>query len=128
MKPFENISLSDYTYVLPDDRIAAFPVDNREESLLLVCEKDKNIHHDHFRNLADYLEEGDQLVFNNSRVIPARLIFTKNTGSKIELFCLAPLDPTEYDQSLNSGDGCIWECMVGNLKRFTSSLLHLEVP
>jgi len=127
LKPFENITLSDYTYTLPDDRIAAFPVDNREESLLLVCEKDKNIHHDHFRNLADYLEEGDQLVFNNSRVIQARLIFTKNTGSKIELFCLAPIDPSRYDLSLNSRGVCIWECMVGNLKRFTNSHLHLEV-
>jgi S-adenosylmethionine:tRNA ribosyltransferase-isomerase len=127
VKPFENISLSDYTYTLPDDRIAAFPVENREESLLLVCEKERNIHHDHFRNLADYLEEGDQVVFNNSRVIPARLIFTKNTGSKIELFCLVPLDPLRYDLSLNSKGGCIWECMVGNLKRFTDRHLNLEL-
>jgi S-adenosylmethionine:tRNA ribosyltransferase-isomerase len=127
VKPFENISLSDYTYVLPDDRIAAFPVENREESLLLVCEKKGNIRHDHFRNLAEYLEEGDQLVFNNSRVIPARLIFRKNTGSKIELFCLAPLDPIRYDLSLNSMSGCIWECMVGNLKRFTESHLYLDI-
>jgi len=127
VKPFENISLSDYTYALPEDRIASFPVENREESLLLVCEKEGNIHHDHFRNLADYLEDGDQLVFNNSRVIPARLIFTKNTGSKIEIFCLAPLDPLRYDISLNSRGGCIWECMVGNLKRFTHNHLHLEV-
>jgi S-adenosylmethionine:tRNA ribosyltransferase-isomerase len=127
VKPFENISLSDYTYILPDDRIAAFPVENREESLLLICGNERNIHHDHFRNLADYLEKGDQLVFNNSRVIPARLIFTKNTGSKIELFCLAPLDPLRYDLSLNSRGGCTWECMVGNLKRFTGSHLHLEV-
>jgi S-adenosylmethionine:tRNA ribosyltransferase-isomerase len=127
VKPFENISLSDYTYTLPEDRIAAFPVENREESLLLVCEKEGNIHHDHFRNLADYIEEGDQVVFNNSRVIPARLIFTKNTGSKIELFCLAPLDPLRYDLSLNSKGCCVWECMVGNLKRFTDRLLHLDV-
>jgi S-adenosylmethionine:tRNA ribosyltransferase-isomerase len=127
VKPFENIRLSDYTYALPDDRIASFPASNREESLLLVCKKAGNIHHDHFRNLAEYLEEGDQLVFNNSRVIPARLIFTKKTGSKIELFCLAPLDPVRYDQSLHSTGGCIWECMVGNLKRFTDKHLHLEV-
>ena len=127
MKPFENISLSDYTYELPDERIASFPVENREESLLLVCEKERNLRHDHFRNLADYLEEGDQLVFNNSRVIPARLIFTKKTGSKIELFCLAPLDPSRYDLSLNSRGRCIWECMVGNLKRFTGLHLQSEV-
>jgi S-adenosylmethionine:tRNA ribosyltransferase-isomerase len=127
VKPFENISLSDYSYALPDDRIAAFPVENREESLLLVCEREGNIYHDHFRNLADFLEEGDQLVFNNSRVIPARLIFTKKTGSRIELFCLAPLNPVNYDLSLNSQGGCIWECMVGNLKRFRDKRLHLDV-
>jgi S-adenosylmethionine:tRNA ribosyltransferase-isomerase len=127
VKPFENISLSDYSYALPDERIAAFPVENREESLLLVCEREGNIHHDHFRNLADFLDKGDQLVFNNSRVIPARLIFAKKTGSRIELFCLAPLDPVRYDLSLNSRGGCIWECMVGNLKRFRDKHLLLEV-
>lgn len=128
MKPFENITLSDYTYTLPDDRIAAYPIENREESLLLVCGKDENIHHDHFRNLADFLDEGDQLVFNNSRVIPARLIFTKNTGSRIELFCLAPVEPATYELSLDSPGGCTWECMVGNLKRYTDRHLHLDVP
>jgi len=127
VKPFENIILSDYSYELPDERIAAFPAENREESLLLVSERKGRIHHDQFRNLAAYLEEGDHLVFNNSRVIPARLIFTKDTGSKIEILCLAPLDPLRYDKSLNSEDGCIWECMVGNLKRFTGGNLSLEV-
>lgn len=127
MKPFENISLSEYTYELPEERIAAFPIENREESLLLVCEKDGNIHHDHFRNLADYLEKDDQLVFNNSRVIPARLIFTKSTGSKIELFCLAPADPLRYDLSLGSKGGCTWECMIGNLKRFKGRSVTLDV-
>jgi S-adenosylmethionine:tRNA ribosyltransferase-isomerase len=127
VKPFENISLSDYTYELPDDRIAAFPMENREESLLLVSGKEGNIFHDHFRNLADYLEKGDQLVFNNSRVIPARLLFTKNTGSKIEIFCLAPADPPQYDLSLGAKGGCTWECMIGNLKRFTGRNLTLDL-
>jgi S-adenosylmethionine:tRNA ribosyltransferase-isomerase len=126
VKPFENISLSEYTYELPEDRIAAFPVENREESLLLVCEKEGKIHHDHFRNVAGYLEKGDQLVINNSRVIPARLQFTKNTGSKIEIFCLAPSQPLRYDLSLGSKGSCSWKCMVGNLKRFTGKQLTLE--
>jgi S-adenosylmethionine:tRNA ribosyltransferase-isomerase len=127
VKPFENISLSEYTYELPEERIAAFPMENREESLLLVYEKGGKIHHNHFRNLADYLEKGDHLVFNNSRVIPARLIFTKNTGSKIEIFCLAPADPVQYDLSLGSKGNCTWECMIGNLKRFTGRNLTLEI-
>jgi S-adenosylmethionine:tRNA ribosyltransferase-isomerase len=127
VKPFENINLSDYTYDLPDDRIAAYPAENREDSLLLVRDSEGNISHDRFRNLADYLGEGSHLVFNNSRVIPARLIFSKPTGSKIELFCLAPLSPARYEASLCSTSDCIWECMVGNLKRFTGQLLHREV-
>jgi S-adenosylmethionine:tRNA ribosyltransferase-isomerase len=127
LKPFENIILSEYTYELPEERIAAFPMENREESLLLVCEKEGNIYHDHFLNVADYLEKGDHLVFNNSRVIPARLIFTKNSGSKIEIFCLAPVDPPQYDLSLGAKGGCIWECMIGNLKRFKGKNLTLEI-
>jgi S-adenosylmethionine:tRNA ribosyltransferase-isomerase len=127
VKPFENINLSAYSYTLPDDRIAAFPIEQRDESLLLICGKDGKIHHDRFKNMAGFLEDGDQLVFNNSRVIPARLIFTKKTGSSIELFCLAPVDPPGYDLSLNSKGECTWECMVGNLKRFTSKQVYLDV-
>jgi S-adenosylmethionine:tRNA ribosyltransferase-isomerase len=127
VKPIENISLSEYSYTLPDERIAAFPVENREESLLLICEKDGKIHQDRFRNVSGFLAEGANLVFNNSRVIPARLIFSRKTGSRIELFCLSPIQPQRYDQSLSSGTGCTWECMVGNLKRFKGKHLQMDV-
>lgn len=127
MQPFNNIKLQEFTYELPEDRIAAFPETNRDESLLLVRKPDGTIYRDLFLNLASYLDEGSHLVFNNSRVIPARLIFTKPTGSKIELFCLTPVDPSGYDHSLSSKSACVWECMAGNLKRFRSDELQMNL-
>jgi S-adenosylmethionine:tRNA ribosyltransferase-isomerase len=127
LQPFENIKLQEFTYNLPEDKIAAFPKANREESLLLVRKSDGSLSQDLFRNLDAYLDKGSHLVFNNSRVIPARLIFTKPTGSKIELFCLAPVNPSGYDQSLSSRSACIWECIAGNLKRFKSDELQMNI-
>ena len=127
LQPFKNINPHRCTYNLPDDRIALFPKANRDESLLLVRKPDGSLGHDMFRNLADYLDSGTHLFFNNSRVIPARLIFTQPTGSKIELLCLKPIDPPEYELSLTSGSSCVWECMAGNLKKFKSESLKMNV-
>jgi S-adenosylmethionine:tRNA ribosyltransferase-isomerase len=127
LQPFDNIKLPEFTYDLPEDRIAAFPETNRDESLLLVRKQDGTLYRDLFLNLASYLDEGSHLVFNNSRVIPARLIFTKPTGSKIELFCLTPIDPSGYDHSLSSRSASVWECMAGNLKRFRSDELQMNL-
>jgi len=126
LQPFENSKLQEFIYDLPEDKIAVFPKANREESLLLVRRSDGSISRDHFRNLVSYLDEGSHLVFNNSRVIPARLIFTKPTGSKIELFCLAPVNPSGYDHSLSSRSACIWECIAGNLKKFKGDELQMN--
>jgi S-adenosylmethionine:tRNA ribosyltransferase-isomerase len=127
--PFENIILPEYTYNLPESRIASFPAINRDDSLLLIRNADGSISQDHFRNIAGYLEASCQLVFNNSKVIPARLNFVKSSGARIELFCLAPLNPSGYDQALASTSSCEWECMAGNLKRFNSGplLMHLTI-
>jgi S-adenosylmethionine:tRNA ribosyltransferase-isomerase len=129
VNPFENIILPEYTYNLPESRIASFPAPNRDESLLLIHNSDGSLSHDRFRNIAGYLEESCQLVINNSKVIPARLNFVKSSGAKIELFCLAPLNPSVYDQALSSTSSCEWECMAGNLKRFNSGplLMHLTI-
>jgi S-adenosylmethionine:tRNA ribosyltransferase-isomerase len=127
LRPFEHINLAEYTYVLPDSRIASFPAEKRDESLLLIRHADGRISQDHFRNLANHLEEDCHLVFNNSRVIPARLIFTKSSGSKIELLCLSPVKPGAYDQALLSSSSCTWECMAGNLKRFKGATLQMQV-
>lgn len=125
--PFENINLPDYTYKLPENRIASFPAPNRDDSLLLIQKADGSISHDQFRHLASYLEENSHLVFNNSRVIPARLIFMSPSGSKIELFCLSPVSPVTYDKALSTTSASEWNCMAGNLKRFRREALQMEV-
>jgi S-adenosylmethionine:tRNA ribosyltransferase-isomerase len=126
LKRIDHIDLSLYTYTLPEDRIAAFPAGNREDSKLLIA-RDGEIKHDIFSHLPDYIGPGRQMVMNNSRVIPARLIFTRPTGSKIELFCLSPVDPLSYDQALGSKNGCTWSCMAGNVKRFVGPFLEKQI-
>lgn len=127
MKPIADISPDHYYYELPEDRIALFPAANRDESHLLIREKTGRLHQDIFKNIANYLAEGSHIFFNNSKVIPARLIFTKETGSRIEIFCLKPSEPSDYALSLASTASCSWECMVGNLKRFSSDSLHMKI-
>lgn len=127
MKPFEDIRPDQYDYVLPDDRIALFPAETRDHSKLLIRSRDGALSQDVFKNIAAYLHKGTNLFFNNSKVIPARLIFTKETGSSIEIFCLKPDHPAGYAQSLTSAQSCSWECMVGNLKRFGNEPLQMIV-
>lgn len=127
LKPFEDIRPDQYDYELPEDRIALFPVETRDHSKLLVRSRDGALSHDVFSNIAAHLPKGTNLFFNNSKVIPARLIFTKETGSRVEIFCLKPDHPSDYAQSLSSSGSCSWECMVGNLKRFGNEPLEMEV-
>jgi S-adenosylmethionine:tRNA ribosyltransferase-isomerase len=127
LKPFDNFDPQLYSYALPEERIAMFPRENREDSLLLIRRKDGSLSRDTFRNLATYLDTENPLVVNNSKVIPARLIFTKPTGSKIELFCLSPVLPSDYALSLSASTCCEWECMAGNLKRFNTSTLEMTL-
>ncbi len=127
LKPFENIRPDQYDYELPDDRIALFPAETRDLSKLLIRSRDGALSQDVFSNIASYLPKGTNLFFNNSKVIPARLIFTKETGSRVEIFCLRPLQPSNYTQSLSSAGSCTWECMVGNLKRFGNEPLQMDI-
>ncbi|HJZ39194.1 MAG TPA: S-adenosylmethionine:tRNA ribosyltransferase-isomerase [Bacteroidales bacterium] len=127
LKPIDNIISGQFTYALPDERIAAYPVSRRDDSQLLIRRKQGTLERDTFGNLASYLEKDCHMVFNNSRVIPARLIFKKPSGSRIELFCLKPVEPAGYAASLSSGKECTWECMAGNLKRFRENTLSLKV-
>ena len=89
----QDIKLSDYTYNLPDERIAKFPLSKRDESKLLVYQQGK-ISHAVFKNITDYLPKNSLLVFNNTKVIPARIHFQKPTGAIIQLFLLHPIAPT----------------------------------
>lgn len=127
LKPIANISPGQFTYKLPEERIALFPVEKRDSSKLLIRKPDGSLHEDVFRNVADYLPENSHLYFNNSRVIPARLIFTKESGSRIEIFCLRPVEPSDYTSSLSSTKSSTWECMIGNLRKFNTDLIQMKL-
>jgi S-adenosylmethionine:tRNA ribosyltransferase-isomerase len=114
----QDIKLSDYTYNLPDERIAKFPLSKRDESKLLVYQQGK-ITHSVFKNITDYLPKNSLLVFNNTKVIPARIHFQKSTGAIIQIFLLHPVLPTPViNLAMDVRDSCVWECMIGNRKRW----------
>jgi S-adenosylmethionine:tRNA ribosyltransferase-isomerase len=113
-----NIFIQDYDYPLPDEKIALFPLSNRDESKLLVY-KSGEINHQIFKNLSDFLPKNGLLIFNNTKVIPARINLTKDSGPKIEVFLLKPIQGNLATQSiLNKDSETIWECLVGNKKRW----------
>ncbi len=116
------IDLNDYDYDLPESRIAQHPVNERDLSQLLIYNHDI-ISKDIFRNLSSYLPSDTLLVFNNTRVIRARIFFHKDSGAKIEVLCLEPLTPPEYELSLSSEDSVEWKCIIGNLKKWKSGFL-----
>lgn len=113
-------------YDLPENRIARYPLPTRDESKLLVY-KDGEIIDSHFYNLTDFLPEKSMLVFNNTKVIHARLIFQKETGAKIEIFCLDPFQPSDYQLSFQQKEECTWHCMIGNLKKWKSEILSKDI-
>jgi S-adenosylmethionine:tRNA ribosyltransferase-isomerase len=117
-----NISINDYDYNLPPDRIAQHPVEERDGSKLLVY-KDNKISKDIFRNINEYLPAGSLLIFNNTRVIRARILFQKHSGARIEILCLEPLLPSDYSMSFGSEQPVEWKCIVGNLKKWKSGIL-----
>jgi S-adenosylmethionine:tRNA ribosyltransferase-isomerase len=112
-----DISLNEYNYDLPADRIAQYPVDKRDNSKLLLF-NDGIISQDIFKNIDNYLPENSFMVFNNTRVIRARLLFKKETGAAIEVFCLEPLIPEDYERSFSSVKPVEWKCIIGNLKKW----------
>ena len=122
----QQIQINEYTYALPDDRIAKYPLAERDASKLLIY-RGGQIRETLFRHLPDCLPEGALLVFNNTRVIRARLLFRKDTGAMIEIFCLEPAVPSDYEQSFAQTAHCTWHCLVGNSKRWKSGQLHTTV-
>lgn len=112
------ISLQDYTYALPEERIAFRPLAQRDASRLLVYQKNSIGHHV-FKNLADFLPENSFLVFNDTKVIPARLHFQKDSGAAIEIFLLNPAGPEKLlARAMLAKNQCLWKCTIGNLKRW----------
>ena len=122
MDQVQHISILDYTYSLPDERIATYALEERDQSRLLVWNNGV-ISDEKFFNLSNYLPAGSMLVFNNTRVIRARLFFRKETGAKIEIFCLEPLTPSDYALSFSQTESCRWKCIVGNLKKWKDEIL-----
>ena len=141
----EEILIEDYNYPLPDERIAKYPLAERDQSKLLVY-RDGYIKEDHFYHVGEYLPAGSLLIYNNTRVIQARLVFHKQVtnniestlnniepplnkplGARIEIFCLEPLEPHDYQLSLGSIEGCTWKCMIGNAKKWKSGALSLPI-
>ena len=122
----KQINISDYNYELPDERIAKFPLEKRDSSKLLTYISG-SVETNVFSSLPEILPANSCLVFNNTRVIQARLEFFKSTGSRIEIFCLEPQEPSSYELSLSSTRSCVWKCMVGNLKKWKGEVLKKEV-
>ena len=118
----KEIKISDYTYDLQEDRIAKYPLEQRDQSKLLTWQNGE-IGEDIFENCISYLPENAQLVFNNTRVIHARLFFYKETGAKIEVFCLEPIEPGDHQLAFQETEEVVWKCMVGNSKKWKDGFL-----
>ena len=125
-KSILDIQISDYNYDLPDERIAKFPVAQRDRSKLLIYNKGV-VGEDVFCNLPDYLPENALMVFNNTRVIQARLHFRKETGALIEIFLLEPAEPADYEQVFQTLERCSWLCLVGNQKKWKEGTLTRQL-
>ena len=111
------IKIQEYSYILPDERIAKYPLEKRDSSKLLIYNNGE-ISQNIFTSLPSYLPEGSLMVFNNTKVVPARLLFRKETGAVIEIFCLEPVDPMDYALSFASVGSCSWNVVIGNARKW----------
>lgn len=125
----QEIDITSYDYPLPQERIAVHPLAQRDACKLLVKKPDGTLKHHIFSSLPQLLPQNSLLVYNNTRVINARVIMHKDSGAAIEIFCLEPKDPADYEQSFSAtGDhGCTWHCLVGNSKRWKDAPLHRQL-
>lgn len=127
MTDTQHIKIQDYAYPLPEERIAKYPLAQRDQSKLLLRSCDGTIREEVFSQLPEYLPKGSLMVFNNTKVIQARLHFHKSTGALIEIFCLEPFSPLDYQQSFATKGEVSWVCLVGNLKKWKEGALQREV-
>ena len=116
------IKIEEYNYPLPENRIAKYPLPQRDHSKLLVY-KQQQITEDIFYNIGEYISPQSLLIYNNTRVIHARLVFHKESGARVEIFCLEPLVPHNYESALAANSQCTWKCMIGNLKKWKTGAL-----
>ena len=118
----KEIKIKEYNYNLPDEKIAKYPLKQRDHSKLLIY-KHGEISEDHFYNIKDFLPKPSLMIFNNTKVIQARLHFKKETGALIEVFLLEPFVPADYEQMFQQTGECSWLCMIGNLKKWKDGTL-----
>ena len=121
------INIQDYNYPLTEDKIAKYPLPQRDASKLLIY-KGGNVSESIFKNLPDFLPERAIMVFNDTRVVPARLFFKRESGAHIEIFCLEPDNPAEYNTNFAATDHCSWKCVIGNVKRWKGDILSFDCP
>ena len=126
MNNIQKIAIAEYDYPLPDERIARYPLEQRDCSKLLLY-KSGNVGEDVFSNLPSYIPSGSLMVFNNTKVIQARLRFRKETGAQIEVFCLEPDEPADYQQIFQETQNCVWQCLVGNSNRWKGGELSQTI-
>ena len=127
IKEVQNISIEDYNYPLPDERIAKYPLSERDASKLLVL-KNGELTSSHFKNIDNFLPKDSLLIFNETKVVRARLQFTKESGAAIEIFCLEPITGNgDYQLAFSTSSSSEWRCLVGNSRRWKSDTLSLEV-
>ena len=122
-----DIRIEDYNYPLPDERIAKYPLAERDSSKLLRYVDGKVDEHI-FRDITDFLPDNAIMVFNDTKVVPARLHFVRPTGARREIFCLQPVDPVEYNLAFASTQTCTWKCVIGNAKKWKNDTLNLYLP
>ena len=127
MQKIPDIQIKDFDYPLPDERIAKYPLPCRDASKLLIY-KGGNVSHTIFRNIAQELPGDSVMVFNDTKVVPARMHFRRDSGASIEIFCLEPVDPVDYNVNFASTSECTWKCVVGNSKRWKGDILSYDVP
>ena len=122
----KHIRISEFNYPLPDERIAKFPLPVRDQSKLLLY-RHGEVTEDIFTSLPDYLPANSLIIFNNTKVIQARLHFHKETGALIEVFCLEPIQPNDYALNFQQTEHAAWLCMIGNLKKWKEGALKREI-
>lgn len=122
-----HIHISDYNYPLDDARIAKYPLAQRDSSKLLVY-NDGQIEESKFSRLPEYIPAGALMVFNDTRVVPARLHFRRESGARIEIFCQQPASPPEYATAFATTTSCTWKCVIGNAKRWKDDIIYFDTP
>lgn len=122
-----DIKIADFDYNLPDSRIAKYPLPERDSSKLLIY-RNGQVSEKIFRELPSLLPENSIMVFNDTKVVPARLHFKRESGARIEIFCLKPVDPIDYNISFSSTGRCVWKCIIGNGKRWKDDILSYDIP